>query len=236
MSTTMKQILTRANITPQSLPAIPGRLTSKDDITLHTVSAQQLYTGTKRGPVGLEKFCALMLNIWRAAAQDDVYADEYLLHFYNQYVKADRLLKKLEAKYRKKLILANGVSINLKGSENPITISCDLKTPFGHMAAYLIGAYDRLCRVIVTAKHAALIPQDDPDELFRTMRKKIRQVLSIPLQWQYTGVTRDDLVANNQKVQRAQAIIQRMRKPSKDVMERMKRAPYAPRIKKEGVL
>jgi hypothetical protein len=74
-------------------------------------------------------------------------------------------------------------------------------SPFGFMGALLIEQVDYLTRQIFTLGRLGIIVQDDISA--SKLMLDVRKAFSIPFRWRHTGVTRQDMLENNQTAELA---------------------------------
>ena len=205
----------------------PGQLRCQSSILLQTVPAQHAFIG---GRVSMVSFSSFVLRIWRAAANDDPYADLFLMRIYEALVKTRRIVQSNEKKYRKLLSSVDGINVEPFFTEEPKTYPLKFFVPYSFMCAYLVLDLDRFMRVMLSAKYMLLINKDEYRELVGEVLGHIRQVLSLPLKWKHTGVTRFDVRNNTQVAQRAYS---KMGELNNQVLVGTLRAPFAPFVKKQ---
>lgn len=211
----------------------PSKLhNSGDKIILQTVPAQQVLLGktNETGPIGLQQFCNRMAALWQASGKDDPYADQIIMKAYNHIIRLRRLITKTTAEFSEKIKQPTGIVLEIRESEHPVSYTIAFKTPYCYMSAYLLSDFDKLCRIILSVKYAALLEErEDPEQIIRDIRKKLRQLLSIPLQWNYSGVSRNDIKVCNQIATKAAGLNKFEIEPA--ILNNEKRAPYSPRVR-----
>ncbi len=209
-------------------------LPNSDKLVIHTVPAQKIIEGYRDernyGAWGLRDFCNRMAAAYYASGLDDPYADQLLVNVYNECIKVRRVIVKLEEEYLKKIKQVQGLELAVREALEPMTYNISLKTPYGYLVAYLLIEFDRFCRTIISAKMAVLMSERNTIEKpILDLRRKIRRLLSAPLHWRYTGITRTDIDNQHKSADRAKKVNKFAVDPS--VLSREKRAPYAPRIR-----
>lgn len=205
----------------------PGQLLCQSSILLQTFPAQHVFVG---GQVSMLSFSSFVLRIWRAAENDDPYADLFLMRIYEALVKTRRIVQNNEKKYRKLLSSVDGINIEPFFTEEPKEYPLKFSNPYSFMCVYLVVDFDRLMRVMLSAKYMLLINADECSKLVGEMQRHMRQVFSLPLKWKHTGVTRYDIRHSTQVAQRA---YNKMGELNNQVLVGTLRAPFAPFVKKE---
>ncbi|MFA7254431.1 MAG: AcaB family transcriptional regulator, partial [Patescibacteria group bacterium] len=103
------------------------------------------------------------------------------------------------------------------------------QNPYGYMGAYLIADYDALARSVFTARHIALIDRAVAEQLLQVTGKAIRRTFNLASQWKFTGVTREDVLAQNPNALKAIGFLGECPEP---IVSKTKRAKISPAIKK----
>lgn len=103
------------------------------------------------------------------------------------------------------------------------------QNPYGYMGAYLIADYDALARSVFTARHIALIDRTVAEQLLQVTGKAIRRTFNLASQWKFTGVTREDVLAQNPNALKAIGFLGECPEP---IVSKTQRAKISPAIKK----
>ena len=123
----------------------------------------------------------------------------------------------------------NEMQINPAFSIKPITLPLEFSTPFfGYEATRIVKNYDRLVLLALTTKQTGDILDSDWNRIVNKTGSKIRSVFLMSTQYRFTGVTRDDMAANNEK---ARSAIEKYGKLPQDILDGRKRAKHAPKIR-----
>lgn len=184
---------------------LPGKLESQASIILQTRIAQGYFKGNHKNSPGLFKFSSSMLQIREASAKDDPYADLILLKVERALDKLKKKIQKLQIEFQKKLEVGEDIEILPSISIHPIKIPLRFGSPYGFQGALLLNNFDHLARQALTSHYFGLT--ENPGKLFRELGSTIRQLFSIPQQWHTTGVTRQDVLRNNDLALKAQEIM-----------------------------
>lgn len=230
-------------VSPRSVRDRPGRLTTEGNITLHTRQAHKLFYGRRAEPqkkifpvVGLVRFASNVGSIWAASEADDPYADLALIEIEHEFEDAEKVL----AQYAKSLddLLANevdGINVSVMHSAKPVVLDLQFFSPWSYQGARLLAKYDKLVLKCLTAKHVGLMFDEDWERVVVRSGTRIRAMFQRSQFWRATGVTRNDIAANNQVAQRAEEIyakhLQQMLVMPDDVLRGEKRARMAPKVK-----
>ena len=231
---------------PRQVRTRPGRLETSGTITLQTRQAHRLFYGRRMDRakgifpiVGLVRFAKNVGDIWNAAEADDPYADMVLLEIEAAFEEAkdviDSQLKTVGALIDEQM---EGIEVETMHSVQPVKLDVQFYSPWAYRGAMLLSRYDRLVLACMTARQVGLMLDDDWESTVVRAGSRIRHVFELSRRWVSTGVTRDDVAANNQVAQRAeQTYSKKMRQilvMPEDVMRGETRAKLAPKVKKVG--
>lgn len=210
--------------TPQA-----GSLRNQASLVIQTRQAQFLLEGRagSRGIVGLMRFSHIVGDVWRAAQQDDPYADWMLLRIEEAIEKGRAFIAEKNGALGKSLNSLGALRVELANSQQPAVVELGFGTPFGFMGAYLLSDFDELARSALTAQHCALLNRDKAAEVIRAGGNAVRRVYQLPTIWKRTDLTRE---AVRQGTDAAVNAAQLMGKLPKDVLELKRRSKYAPVI------
>lgn len=176
-------------------------------IILHTRAAQSMFNYTWRfGKMGLLQFAKLTSTIWKAANQDDPYADWILYKTYQALLDATEKIKALEVQFSQQLSEIRGIETTPVLNASPVTYPLQFGTFFGFKGAALLADADYVLRQILTLKRLGRHPQDDAASIHHVI-KYLQDVFAVPRQWHHTGLKRSHFKDNSQNVQNAIAIM-----------------------------
>ncbi len=225
-------------VPPRQVSTRPGRMRTQGEIVLHTRVAHRLFYGRRRDDkakiksiIGLVRFSTNVNGIFECAANDDPWADAVLLKIEDRFTAANKLVKENIEVLEQLLDDMEGLSICLNESVKPITLPVEFRTVYGFMGARLLGQYDKLVRLGLVARHVGLVFADDWGRLVFAPGRKIREVFWLSSAYRYTGVTRNDVAANNEVARRAAAKYGEL---PQDVLKGLRRAKHAPVIRSLG--
>ena len=198
--------------TTEQMPSIKA----KEDITIEiaTKPAYRLWQGRqknekKHGILGLPGFCKLMRGVEQSIKEDDPYADYYYLLIEEA---IERLIFDLniELKDIESLVSENIPSaMNMPdvGSSNPIVIPVRFASSVGFKMVYQLLKVDQIVLKILLANHIGLLPTKDKFQTIARVERRFRSVMHLIFGYRHTGVTRDDIAANNPIAKKAQDLM-----------------------------
>ena len=228
----------RPSRTQQPRPR-PGRIAGAvHKITVETREGVALVLGRmatdeKQGILGLYKFGGRVHDIWKAAQDDDPYADWYLWQIHELMETEKQKLHAEEETIDNLLASQRGVSFGDAHSVEPVELDLSFKTPFGFQGAILVADYDNLVRKTLTAQFVGLLSRRQAmEEVIYARGRRLRHLFQLPTHWKYTGVNRDDM---RLETQMAATAIERMGDLPKEFLNGTQRAPNAPRIRTRRV-
>tara|TARA_B100000446_G_scaffold152617_1_gene147789 strand:+ start:397 stop:1173 length:777 start_codon:yes stop_codon:yes gene_type:complete len=154
--------------------------------------------------VGAMLFAKNCSEIWRAATANDPYADNALLEIELAYQDADKAID-IQIASLTELIETGMPGITLTAAESikPLAVDLSFQNPWGYRGAALVKKFDDLAQKALTAKSVGLMFDGDwQSSVFRT-GTRVRRTFDLSRLWVNTGVTRDDIKANNEIARRA---------------------------------
>ncbi len=218
----------------------PGAVRTQGEMVLHTKTAHRMFYGrrkdTKQGIsaiIGLVRFALIVNKIHEAAAKDDPYADAVLIKIESKLNAAEAKIKESLEALDNLLGDTDGITINKHESVRPVTVPLEFKTTYGFIAARIVNGFDKVVREALSARHAGLITPENWGYLAGTTGKMIRDAFWEATRWQNSGITRDDIAANNA---RARDVIEKFGKLPQSILEGSKRGQFAPLIHKNSAL
>jgi integrating conjugative element protein (TIGR03761 family) len=221
----------------QTAATRPGGLRGVAELYVQTRQAQRLVLGraaTEERPAitGLVRFGMIVRHLWGAAAQDDPYADWYLLQTLESLEHGREELERMEQDVEGLLQGIQGVDISIAESQKPARIPLQFANPYGYMGAYLISDYDRFARAVLTARHVGLLDRDTSERFLGKGGRLVRRAFAATQGYKHCAVARDDMAANNA---RAREAIAAMGALPQDVLKGETRPRIAPEIRRSGV-
>lgn len=211
----------------------PGDLRSETRMTIQTRQAQKLVVGRKSADhvepiIGLLDFGRRMKLIWLSAEADDPFADWVLVKIEQSLNESQALIQAKTDWLNTRLSEIQGFDIQVAHSLQPLQVPIYFQNPYGYMGAYLIADYDALARSVFTARHIALIDRTVAEQLLQVTGKAIRRTFNLASQWKFTGVTREDVLAQNPNALKAIGFLGVCPEP---IVSKTQRAKISPAIK-----
>ena len=185
---------------PKPVPALlaPGSMPSRcEPIELHTFQGVHLFLGQRRegsrpGYPGLRLFSHLVAQPYRRAAQDDPWADWWLLKVEEALSRSEEELAQLSRRLESRLAGSDLQVVNT-ASQKPTTVTLHFGTPYGYLGARLLLQYDGYVRRIVQARQAALLDRSEQSRWIRQGRKAVIRAYLSATGYRTFDVTRADL-------------------------------------------
>jgi len=227
----------------------PGQMKMRSHVKVHSDLAAALFVGRKGDRqkkilpvVGLARFARQVGSIWDAARKDDPYADKVLLDiekaFNDALAIADKKLKDVKKMVESDMELM--IDSDFMESASPTVIEIDFYSPWAFRGLKLLQQYDRLVRMALAGRHIGLFTTEDWRGIVYEVAKPIRHTYIQSNKWVHTGVTRDDIAANNQVARKAKDVYLKKGNAfliiDADVMKGERRAELAPVIHRESKL
>lgn len=184
------------------------------EIELATRPALRLWQGREKtqkrhGILGLPGFCKIVRGIEQAIREDDPYAD-YHYHRIEQAI--DDLTFDLDSELKD---IQSFIDENIPpamrlpdiGSKNPVVVPIRFASRLGFQLVYQLLKVDQIVLKVLLANHIGLLPNKEKFETLARVEKRVRSVLHMVFSYRHTGITRDDMAANNQKAQKAKELM-----------------------------
>ncbi|PSW30817.1 hypothetical protein C9J21_18185 [Photobacterium phosphoreum] len=189
-----------------------GELTIK----FYTNNAIGLYRGipprknsdgvvVSRGQLGLTKFDDFLTKVYQAVRLDDPYADQliYNLHLAsNQLADTIRSCEKIVADAIAQK-LTSGAGAKITKDDKAPSFNVYLKTEFGRVVFWQIREIDTLVLENLFCRQHAIIPRDASVKMNGILSSTLWNMYHSVFLWKHTGVTRKDILENNQIAKRA---------------------------------
>jgi integrating conjugative element protein (TIGR03761 family) len=232
---------------PKLVSTKPGRVKTHGKFVVHTQLAHRLFYGRRKGTqivkengkefkkqikaiIGVVRFGTNINTIYDMAELDDPYADAKLIEIEEALYQVRELLTGNIEALRQLLGEMSEMQITPAFSIKPITLPLEFRTPFfGYEATRIVKNFDRLVLLALTTKQTGDILDSDWNRIVNKTGSKIRAVFLMSAQYRVTGVTRDDMAANNE---RARAAIEKYGELPQNILEGRKRAKHAPGVRR----
>jgi len=180
------------------------------EIELATRPAVRLFQGREKTPkrhgiLGMPGFSKIVRGIEQAVREDDPYAD----YHYKQIEQAiedlafdlDSELKDIKAYIDENT--PSAMRIPEIGSKQPLVVPVRFASRLGFQLVYQLLKVDQIVLKVLLANHIGLLPNREKFETLTRVEKRVRSVIHLVFVYRHTGVTRDDVAANNKKAQKA---------------------------------
>lgn len=214
-----------------------GQLRSKIEMTLHTYPAVLAWHGRgvetgKPQVVGLKQFLLLAGRIYQAAAQDDPYADSWLLMLEQKLDDTRQSLNQLKQRVGNVLErIPEGLDVSRNVSQQPFVTPVFTGGQMGWQAVMLLMEYDSIVRDVLLAHHIGLLGNKQRASMIRDQGgHAMRSLCYSPVKFPgFSGATRDDFAANNAK---ARAAKEKFGELPQDILEGTRRSEFAPTLRR----
>lgn len=211
----------------------PGVLRGESTLTIKTNLAQQLVFGRpaskspagKRAIIGLVGFAGMLKPIYAAARLDDPYADKWLLDIEACLERSAQNIAELRATVDQLLASRSDVQHTVAQSVRPLQVPLYFSNQFPFRAAYLINDFDTLMCAVQTARHVAVVTTTNANTLVRRGSKTVRRALASATGYQFTGVSRADIVHGTAK---GHAAVRHWGELPLDILDGTRRAEFGP--------
>lgn len=205
------------------------------EIELATRPAVRLFQGREKTPkrhgiLGLPGFSKIIRGIEQAVREDDPYAD-YHFHQIEQAIEdltfdLDSELKDIQAYIDENT--PSAMRLPEIGSKNPVVVPVRFASRLGFQLVYQLLKVDQIVLKVLLANHIGLLPNKEKFETLTRVEKRVRSVLHLVFIYRHTGVTRDDMAANNKKAQKAKEIMGELKMGYLEGTNRSDNAPPLP--------
>lgn len=220
-----------------------GALRSEITLTLHSQYALKLWNGrsilrdeltdnvVKPQIPSMPNCLSILSQIQKDAANNDPYADWYLIQFEEKVLKYIEEMKQLVLKlidvYQDQL--PENVDISRCANIAPVTLPIFVNSQLGYKLIYLLSEFDMLARSTMTACHIALMSRAESHDWLEAGASLLRKCFGITSAYRHSGITRDDVQENNSRYKEAVKRL-KLELPS-DVLSGERRAKFAPMIR-----
>ena len=239
-----------AIVPPAVTRTTPGRVVGGGQMMLHSREAHRLFYGRRKKEeeslypiVGLARFASQTAQIWSASILNDPFADWVLIDVEDRFDKVEKnLSRKIEA-FKDLLCGQENLTYDIQHSVSPVAFEINFHTPYGFKGAHTLMSFDHFMRYALTARHVALLTNDDWTENVQMIARSIRGTFNMVNTWRHTGATRHDFAANNAIARRAietyQSDINRThRSPDipEDILTGTRRPKFGPTIRDRQIV
>ncbi len=219
---------------PISVPALlaPGPLASRArPVKLYTLQGVHLFLGQRRqgsrpGYPGLRLFARNIATPYRLAAQNDPWADWWLVKVEAALAQSTRDLTQLDERLTDHLAQFPLLSDNTL-AQKPTEMTFHFGTPYGYLGAQLLLQYDAYVQKLVQARQLGLLDRHELSRWIRNGRRVVIRAFLSASGYRDMGVSRADLQTQNECA-RSAAIA--MGELPQELALASKRSRYAPTI------
>lgn len=206
-----------------------GTLHSQLHLVLQTRHAQLLVRGrmVKGKPLitGLLAFADRLRLVWQAAAEDDPYADWFLVRIHEAMSAAEARMETEMKRLNVQLSSTRTFHVAPAAVKEPFRMALRFSTPYAYRAARLLGQFDELVCQAFTAKQIGVLNSEQCTHIVRSCARRLRAVFMLPQRFRRLGITRDSAKDGSSVFQRAEELMDVL---PKDVLSGERRAPLSP--------
>ncbi|WP_101776057.1 PFL_4669 family integrating conjugative element protein [Pasteurella oralis] len=218
-----------------------GALRSNITLTLHSQYATKLWQGRpmiregkkviKPQILSMTSCLAILSQIQKDAANDDPYADFFLIQFEDMVLKNTEEMKVLVNKLLD--IYSDDIpdNINIQSCTNiePVQYPIYADSPLAYKLIYLLCEFDTLAKSAMTAAYIALMTKAESRQWLEAGAVLLRRCFGVIENYRHTGITRQDVKVNSTLYKDA---VKRFKiELPEDVISAQKRAKFAPEIR-----
>jgi integrating conjugative element protein (TIGR03761 family) len=198
----------------------PGHLESTGTLHIKTRAAQRHF-------LWLLTFAKQVKEIYRAAKQDDPYADARLIQIEQALESAQIFLQEKTTFYQQHTPASSSLLLPLADTKKPLSLPVRFTTPYGHIAARVLIEFDTLARCIISLYHWGLLAEMPLGTLLRQLSRPLYRLWETTKNWQPTGLTRAALL---ESITLANEETPSLKDLDPRVFNKEQRAKYAPQI------
>ena len=241
-----KGFVTREQLNEEAKrPPRPGALKMTSEVAMHTQLGVALFYGRKGNQqkriapiVGLARFAKKVAEVWRAAGEDDPYADYVLLCIEDTYKTAsarlERMTKDVEVSVKEDIEMI--ISTDFMESKKPTVLKTEFACPWAWRGLKLLKAYDHLVRMALAGRHIGLYTNEDWQAIVYESARGIRHMFIQAEKWMFTGIGRENIVEDDDYAKQAYETYLSKNKRDclsldDDVINGKRRARLSPEIK-----
>ncbi|PSU44267.1 TIGR03761 family integrating conjugative element protein [Photobacterium frigidiphilum] len=210
-----------------------GGLISEASLELHSAASLDVWNGSHRNGrriASMPEFFHKMSVLEVAAVENDPYADYALINIENALNDAFVAIEMLEGG----LPIQQGhrrLNTQVCRSRQPVVKPLYIKSRFGWRFIALFELFDVFMVDLMDAQFKARVTRQQFEASKKTAFTVVRKVLEIGMSSVHSGISRNDVSANNAKATQA---IEKFGLIPLEVMEGIVRAEYAPQIKQRA--
>jgi len=212
----------------------PGGLTSETSILLHTRQAMNVFDGRKETDnkpaiYGVPRFSGSVNQIYKDAMADDPWADWWLVEIEDYIDRAKMKLNEYQEEFKDLYPNSSSININTAESIQPESRPLNFPTPsYAYRMGYLVVELDQFCCEVLGMRHIGLLTRVKAERYLNLGGKALRAALQSGTGYRRQGVTRNDVLANNPKAQKATTL---MGSIPDDILNMKQRSDFAPELR-----
>lgn len=172
-----------------------------DSLTLHTREAWKLFTGRRADAAasapaipGARRYASILRSIWALSAQDNPYADWFLIRSYQRLTEVRAQMHKVicerEAEFER--LRRRGLNLSLLASSQPAQVELGFRSPYGYAVAQAVLDFDHHVRMVQTLVLKDLCSDQDGRAAIRQIGRTLRALFLEPIAWE-KGLLRKEL-------------------------------------------
>ncbi|EIF42845.1 hypothetical protein DOK_11711 [gamma proteobacterium BDW918] len=213
-----------------------GPIRSQSDITvdISTRPALRVWSGRdgtseRRGILGIPGFAAITKQMEDQIRADDPYAD---YHYYLIEESLAKLKAELDQEFHSitsfmEEAIPAAMTVPSTKSAEPCTLPIRFASKPGFSILYELLKMDSIVLKVLLSNHIGLLNTEEKFATLKRLVTKMRATMYLVYRYKVTGVTRDDMAANNQVAKRA---IEAMGELKSEFLEGTTRAQGAPQL------
>lgn len=200
-------------------------------LTLRTRFAQMLIRGrvTKGKPqiIGLIRFADMLRVIWKAAGNNDPYADWWLIKVHDELITIAAEISKAQNQLNRAVRSNPAFRVVPPANKEVFRIKLSFATPYAYQAARLLSQYDDYVCETLAAKHLGALDTKESKQAIHAVATKIRRLFALGSRYRHLGIDRNctfSFVDQQETAERYMGVL------PEDVLTGNRRARFAPPI------
>jgi integrating conjugative element protein (TIGR03761 family) len=126
---------------------------------------------------------------------------------------------------QRELAATEAIAVTTATSVKPVRTPLRFSNPYAFRGAQLLATYDRLVRLLLTARYIGQLTSTDSEQQLGRHARALRHAFLSPVGYHLTGVMRTDV---RQATARSAQAVACMGEVPADILDGAQRAPYAP--------
>lgn len=170
-------------------------------------------------------------DIWRAAQEDDPYADWFLLRIEQRLQRSGGALQTLKSQVLD-LVGDSRLEWTAAHSSEPARVQLRFATPYAYRGAHLLADFDRVVRLVLTGRYLGMLDVEEADALLARGGRVVRSAFDSANGYRRFNIDRDAVMAGTPAARRAQVAMGEL--PA-DVLAEERLAELRPRRARQGI-